>query len=128
MWPYDWRSLGSHVSRRAIQNQQDGWHMGVVTNSWANSMATRFRSAPTSSFASRFSPPDRMTELAVLIHFETNRDMLVQWLNEVQVLAQEYTGCCYFVGEIRTMTVTRNDLMGFTPHPVMFLVNAWLDR
>jgi peptide/nickel transport system substrate-binding protein len=111
-----------------IQNQQDGWHMGVVTNSWANSMATRFRSAPTSSFASGFSPPDRMTELAVLIHFETDRDRLVQWLNEVQVLAQEYTGCCYFVGEIRTMTVTRNDLRGFTPHPVMFLVNSWLDR
>ena len=111
-----------------IQGGQEGWSMAVVTNSWANSMNARFRQAPTSSFASQFSPPARMLELAELVHFVNDKDLHIQYLNEIQALAKEYTGCCYWTGQVKTMTVTRSYLEGFTPHSVMFLVNSWLDK
>ncbi len=117
-----------HAANEVKIQEETGWNIAVVTNSWANAIPLRFRTAMTFTFASRFQASDRMLEVAREMVFATDNNQLIELLNEHQELSYLEAGCCHFVGQVKTMTATRSNLKGFTPHSVMFLVNSWLEQ
>ena len=117
-----------YAAQQAKAHDATGWSIYIVDQSWANDVPGRFRSAPVGSFISRFMPSERMQELAQLVAFETDSAKHLQWLNEIQKLAQEETGCCYMIGQLKTMSAQRTWVKGYEPWSVMWLANTWLDK
>lgn len=107
---------------------QSGWNMLVTTGGWANAANTRFRTAPVSSFVSRYAPSARLMELSELIHFETDQAKHLQYLNEIQTLYYQESGAGYHIGQLKALTAARSWLKGYEAYPILFLANSWLDR
>ena len=121
-------TAADYAAQQAKAHDATGWSIYIVDQSWANSVPGRFRSAPVSSFISRYKPSTRMQELAQLVAFETDPTKHRQWLNEIQKLAQEEAGCCYMIGQLKTISAQRTWVKGYEPWSVMWLANTWLDK
>lgn len=112
---------------KQVRAAATGWNLLVTAGNWASAVPARARSAPAAGGITRYKPSARMPELAELVHFETNPEKHLGWLNEIQALNYQEMAQ-YPLGYVAFMTPTRAWLKGYEAHPVMWLANAWLDK